>query len=241
VKEGFDFASLNYLNSSDHVSGADLSFIKSYFKDKRFGLILDIATAAGHCSKVFESKLKVGIDLSLNMLKTARSEFGIIPVCATSMQIPFLDQTFDLVSCRIAMHHFENPGRFFSESNRVLKDRGILVLVDSIVDVEDGYLNTIEYFRDNTHIRSLTVKEVINYADNFRLLNYVLTKRKHTFYDWAKRLNADDEKVKQIETKFINLPENIKQELDVCMENGKVISYTDKKGIFIFEKYDIRA
>ncbi|MBZ4672748.1 MAG: Methyltransferase type 11 [Deferribacteraceae bacterium] len=239
MKEGFDFASLNYLNSSDHASGADLSFIKNYFKDKKFELILDIATAAGHCSKVFECNLKVGIDLSINMLNTARNEFGLIPVCASAMQIPFLDQTFDLVSCRIAMHHFENPELFFSESHRILKDKGILVLVDSIVDVEDGYLNTIEYFRDNTHIRSLTVKEVINYANNFRLLNYVQIKRKHNFYDWAKRLNVDDEKVKQIEAKFIALPEKIKQELAVCIENGRVISYTDKKGIFIFEKYDI--
>jgi len=239
VKEGFDFASLNYLNSNDHAYGEDLSFIKSYFKGKKFESILDIATGAGHCSKVFECNLKVGIDLSINMLSTARGEFGIIPVCATAMEIPFLDKTFNLVSCRIAMHHFENPELFFSESNRILKDRGMLVLVDSIVDVEDGYLNTIEYVRDNTHIRSLTVNEVINYSKNFRLLNYVQIKRKHNFYDWAKRLNGDNEKVKQIESKFIELPENIKQELDVCIKNGKVISYTDKKGIFIFEKYDI--
>lgn len=239
MKEGFDFASLNYLISNDHAYGEDLSFIKNYFKDRKFESILDIATGAGHQSKVFECNLKIGIDLSINMLKTAKREFGIIPVCASAMQLPFLDNVFNLVCCRIAMHHFENPELFFYESGRVLKDRGILVLVDSVVDVEDGYLNTIEYVRDNTHIRSLTVNEIINYAKNFRLLTYLQIRKRHDFYDWAKRLNADYEKIKQIESKFIELPENIKQELNVCIENDKVISYTDKKGIFIFEKYVI--
>ncbi len=38
-----------------------------------------------------------------------------------------------------------------------------------------------------------------------------------------------------IEKAFLELNEEIKRELKLEIENGKVISYTDKKGIFIFQ------
>lgn len=239
MKEGFDYSAINYLNSSDHKAGDDLEYLSRYFGGITFNRYLDVATAAGHCSKVFKSRFKAGIDLSFNMLKLAKSEFKLNCVCSNASEIPFRNDTFDLVSCRIALHHFPSPLLFFQEIFRILKKGGYFVLIDSIVDVDDAYLNVIEYFRDNTHIRSYTVKEIIEFAEDFRLINFVQIKRKHKFIEWAKRLNLKDEKILNLKQKFLNLPENIKAELELDIDKDEPISYTDKKGLFIFEKYSI--
>jgi len=35
-------------------------------------------------------------------------------------KIPYADESFDLVTCRVAAHHFSAPEQFVSESARVL-------------------------------------------------------------------------------------------------------------------------
>jgi hypothetical protein len=60
--------------------------------------------------------------------------------------------------------------------------------------------------------------------------------KKHDFQEWATRLNPTEETLQRIEMTFLDLPDNIKEELGVEIINGQVISYTDKKGIFIFQK-----
>jgi len=40
---------------------------------------------------------------------------------------------FDLVTCRIAAHHFADIGRFLRESARALRPGGLLAVVDNVV------------------------------------------------------------------------------------------------------------
>lgn len=99
------------------------------------------------------------------------------------------------------MHHFENAESFFEVASRVIGQQGVFVLVDSIVDIEDAYLNEIEYFRDNSHIRSYTVSEVLDLNNSeFRLVHFNI----------STRLGADNNKLNRLEQKFLNLPDKIK-------------------------------
>ena len=233
---GFDESAWNYFVSSDHRTGEDLEFIKVYFKGINFEKLLDVASGAGHFANIFNAKLKVISDLSLNMLKTARKQYRFrhLVRCDATV-LPFKDRSFDIITCRIAFHHFQMPSEFFKESSRVLKPKGFLVLIDSIVDIDDDELNKIEKIRDNTHYRSHTVNEILSFAKNFRLLSFHTIFKKHNFEEWAKRLSPTEDKFKMIEKAFLELNEEIKRELKLEIENGKVISYTDKKGIFIFQ------
>jgi ubiquinone/menaquinone biosynthesis C-methylase UbiE len=234
---GFDSSTQNYLNSSDHAFGNDLELIQNYFLNDNFELKLDIATAAGHFTKVFNSDKTLVVDLSYNMLKTAIENYDIdLAIQAFSHNLPFKNKTFDLISCRIALHHFDKPKEFFIEVSRCLKENGLFVLIDSIVDIDDAYLNHIEFIRDNTHIRSYTFKEIIDFAEKFRLEYFHTQYKKHNFYEWASRLNQSESKINQIEESFKKLPQNIKKELNLIFENNRLIHYTDKKGIFIFKK-----
>lgn len=71
--------------------------------------------------------------------------------------IKFESNTFDIVVCRIAPHHFRNVPLFVSECARVLKPGGRLVIEDSM-SPEDrevaAFLENLEWERDNTHVHS---------------------------------------------------------------------------------------
>lgn len=234
----FDESAFNYKTSSDHKAGTDLDILKRIFENKKFGKTLDVATAAGHCAKIFSANQYFVSDLSLNMLKEALSGWpapSAVQNCAEAF--PFKTQTFDLVSCRIALHHFKGAESFFKESFRVLKNRGFLVLIDSLVDIEDAYLNTIEFVRDPSHFRSYTFKEIVDMtSDFFRIEFSQLLYKKHNFGEWAKRLNPSERRLEKISQAFKELPEHIKQELSLEIVDENILSYTDKKAVIILRK-----
>jgi ubiquinone/menaquinone biosynthesis C-methylase UbiE len=80
---------------------------------------------------------------------------------AKAEALPFEDGDFELVTCRIAPHHFDSIPDFLNEVHRVLKPNGLFALVDNIVpegSVGD-YVNAFERFRDPSHLRAWTMHE----------------------------------------------------------------------------------
>jgi ubiquinone/menaquinone biosynthesis C-methylase UbiE len=80
---------------------------------------------------------------------------------AKAEALPFEDASFDLVTCRIAPHHFDSIPAFLAEAHRVLKPGALLALVDNVVpegSVGD-YVNAFERFRDPSHLRAWTMEE----------------------------------------------------------------------------------
>jgi len=86
--------------------------------------------------------------------------------------LPFADGTFDLVTCRIAPHHFDDVRKFVAESARVLRAGGVFGLVENVspdpgmmegdaaalAAAADEY-NAFEKHRDPSHVRCLTLGE----------------------------------------------------------------------------------
>ncbi len=236
---GFDSASDNYLKSSDHRTGSDLEYFTDIFGSMRFERSLDVASAAGHFANAFNADIKITTDLSLNMLKKGREAFGLdAPVLAQAQYLPFLSDTFDLVGCRIAMHHFRCPCMFFGEVARILKKGGYFILIDSIVDDGDEHLNAIELMRDPTHIKSHTVEDIKGMAEAEGLTTYeaAIFPKRHDFREWVTRLNPSEEVCSQVENMFQNLPEDYAERYRLEIKEGRLISYTDKKALFIFKK-----
>ncbi len=236
---GFDESAQKYLVSSDHREGDDLEFFRRRFERIVFDRLLDVATGAGHFLSAFNVREKIACDPSINMLKVARSYYkpdGVVSCVAETL--PFSSSVFDMVTCRIALHHFRSPAAFFSEAFRVLRDGGLLVLVDSIVDVDDEYLNAIERLRDETHVRSYRVEEIVGFGSSsgFRLLEFKFIFKRHDFEEWAYRVSFSEGKFEELKKAFLSLPQRVKDELRVEVKDGEVVSYVDKKGMFIFEK-----
>jgi ubiquinone/menaquinone biosynthesis C-methylase UbiE len=124
--------------------------------------VLDVATGAGHTALAFAPHVAhiIATDLTPEMLhKTAelaaqRGLSNIETRPADAEALPFDDASFDLVTCRIAMHHFPTPRQALAEFARVLKPGGLLGLTDNITVPDKqaaGYYNAYEKLRDPSH------------------------------------------------------------------------------------------
>lgn len=77
--------------------------------------------------------------------------------------LPYQSDYFDLVTCRLAIHHFSEPADQVREMARVCKPGGHVVLID-LVSVDDADTaaehNRLEILRDPSHTRAVSAGEL---------------------------------------------------------------------------------
>ncbi|MDF1534895.1 MAG: class I SAM-dependent methyltransferase [bacterium] len=146
-----------------------------------------------------------------------------------------------LLTCRVAPHHFPSLKNFLREVRRVLARDGCAVIIDSIVpdDPEcDRFLNEVERQRDPSHVRSDTVNGwagLIAQA-GLEVVSFDLFSRTHPFEEWARRVGLEDKGVKALEERFLEASPGIGKQLQVEVVDGRVQSYTDEKGMWVLRK-----
>jgi ubiquinone/menaquinone biosynthesis C-methylase UbiE len=114
---------------------------------------------------------------------------------ADAEALPFPDGAFDLVTCRLAFHHFPHPDTAVREFARVLRPGGILGFADNIA-VEDtegaAFYNAYEKLRDPSHHEVLPLSRLIALFENTGL--HVESTRSFAkeflFEPWADRMHV---------------------------------------------------
>jgi ubiquinone/menaquinone biosynthesis C-methylase UbiE len=237
VRQQFGANAAAYATSKVHAQGASLARLVELVNPQPHWQALDVATAAGHTAFVLAPHVAqvVATDLTPEMLPVAAKvaqEKGIKNVSfreADAEALPFADASFDLVTCRIAPHHFPNVDRFLHESARVLRPGGILAVVDNIVpDGEAGmYVNDFEKLRDPSHYRCIGLDEWVDgfQVAGFTVLNQETALKEITFNDWAKRMQASADTTDRLRAMLLHAPEAVANFLQPRQTEDDIVFY----------------
>jgi len=170
-----------YRHSDAHSQGRDLELFAEWAEGEK---ALDVATGGGNVARVLQ---EAGLDVV-----TIDSAPGMRPtVISRAEEIPFADSSFDVVACRVAAHHFENPGGALKEMARVT--RGLVLLSDNLFLGEDG--EEADKLRDPTHVRNYSEEEwrEMFEAAGLEVEAYELEDKRIDFGAWLARSGTPEE------------------------------------------------
>lgn len=249
VRDQFGSTAENYVTSVGHSSGADLDRLVQLADGQPTDEALDIATGGGHTALAISRTVGhvVSSDLTPRMLDAARKHIegkGVTNVSfelADAEQLPFAEASFNIVTCRIAPHHFGDAQAFCNEVSRVLRPGGRFVLMDSISpeDAElDAFINELEWRRDTTHVRSYSLAEWQAFIEQAGLhvqeIEYV--NRWHQWDEWCTRSHMTPEARTALDRFVLEQPDRVKEYFDVAIEDGQIQSFADHKALILSTK-----
>ena len=209
-----------YATSDIHSKGESLSVLSDLIEAQTNWHMLDVATGAGHTALTFAPKVAqvIATDITQGMLdKTAElaAQRGISNLntkIADAESLPFDDNTFDFVTCRLAFHHFPDAKQSISEFARVLKTGGTLGFTDNIIVPNKqaaGYYNAYEKLRDPSHnwVYPQPRLETMMQQVGFKIQSTKQLKKELEFHKWADRQGVSDTDKEKLLNMMKNIPE----------------------------------
>jgi ubiquinone/menaquinone biosynthesis C-methylase UbiE len=200
-----------YVTSEGHARGSELDRLVDIARPQPDWIILDVATGGGHTALKFAPFVArvVATDITPGMLEQAAAfvagqggdnvEFRL----AAAEALPFGDGAFDLVTCRIAPHHFADCPRFVRQGARVLRAGGLLLVQDHLLP-EDGesarYIDAFERLRDPSHHRAYATSEwlAMFQAAGLQVEHTEQIVKRHEFLLWAGRQDCTPDVIERL-------------------------------------------
>lgn len=168
-------------------------------------LLLDVATGAGGAGRQLAASVAevVGIDSTEAMLAAGRREadtaglHNVEFLHADAASLPFEDESFDVVVCRFAIHHFTEPAVQMKEMIRCLRPGGRLAFADMVADPDPAIAatqNHLEWLRDASHTRMLTAEQIVGWLDiaGMNDLDVELRKRRRRLDPWLAQTESSE-------------------------------------------------
>ena len=201
-----------YVESNTHAEGEDLEMLFEKANVHPYWKVLDVATGGGHTALRFAPYVKhiTVSDFSKPMLIAAETHLQSHGISnadyqyADAEELPFPDESYNLVTCRLAIHHFPQPFRFISEAHRVLKKQGVLLIQDHCAPEDSkaaSYLDAFESLRDPSHCRTLPKSEWLQhfYDSGLTVMTMDILMKRHNLFSWARRQDCSDEVIQRLE------------------------------------------
>lgn len=115
-----------------------LDFFETWVALSHTEKVLDVACGTGEFERIVLAKNPeqriVGVDISEQMLAIAQRKLqpfsSVSFAVANTSDLPFADQSFDVVVSANAFHYFDHPDTALREMKRVLKSAGRVIILD---------------------------------------------------------------------------------------------------------------
>lgn len=173
VKESFSVQAVNFENSNMNFSKQEyLDYTIKKIDARKTDCVLEVAAGTCVCGR----SLVPGVDsvvcldatpAMLDVGKKAAEEKKVTNISfveGLAEQLPFDDESFDIVMTRLTFHHFTEMRKPFEEMNRVLKKGGKLVIIDMEATKEElrETEDYIETLRDVSHVKNRSKDEFLS-------------------------------------------------------------------------------
>jgi len=238
VVNQFGQNALAYVHSPLHKDGVDLQALINSIENRDNQTALDVATGGGHVANALAPHVDkvTAFDLTPKMLKVAEAfitqngHTNISFVQGDAEAMPFQTESFDIVTCRIAAHHFPNVDAFVSETYRVLKQGGQFLLDDNVApenNEADHFYNQIEKLRDKSHHRAWKKTEWMSKVEASGLAIDALFcfDKIFVFDSWCERMGLTSLQKAELTDTIIHSPSYLKKALHIQIKDDQVVSF----------------
>jgi len=218
----FGASAESYATSQIHAKGESLDLLVELIDPQPEWHMLDVGTGAGHTALRFASRVAhvTATDLTEQMAAKAaelaqlQKLTNVETRLADAENLPFDDESFDLVTCRLAFHHFPNARQAIAEFARVLKSGGVLGFTDNITVPERqaaGYYNAFEKLRDPSHnwVYPLVRLEAMFEQAGLQVKVARELRKEMEFQQWADRQHVSDANKEKLLEMMRNIPESL--------------------------------
>lgn len=238
VQQQFGKSADSYVSSTIHKDGNDLQKLLEMAMTTGEEELLDVATGGGHTANAFASCVKkvTAVDLTPEMLAAAQKYIignghqNVEFIIGDAEVLPFSEGVFDIVTCRIAPHHFPNVNKFVDEVHRVLKPSGQFLLDDNVVPEEEDYdlfYNTIEKWRDYSHFRAWKKSEWLRMLEisGFEIFEWHRFEKTFHYEPWCNRMNLPEDEKDKLTQFILSASPKVKEKFKITIRDNQIISF----------------
>jgi ubiquinone/menaquinone biosynthesis C-methylase UbiE/catechol 2,3-dioxygenase-like lactoylglutathione lyase family enzyme len=238
VKTQFSRSAEGYVTSEIHAKGKDLRKLVEIAKPTPEDYVLDVATGGGHVANALAPFVKkvVAFDLTQEILNVAgrfikdNGHLNVDFVQGDAENMGFAGESFDIITCRIAPHHFPHVTSFIQEVSRALKPGGQFLLIDNVVPEEDEmdqFYNEVEKRRDYSHYRAWKKSEWLNMLEDqgFEIDEWYRFPKTFLFENWTDRMHLSNEEKQNLSMFMVNTPHKMKEKFRIESKDGYVYSF----------------
>jgi ubiquinone/menaquinone biosynthesis C-methylase UbiE/glutathione S-transferase len=235
----FDAQAGNYGKSHILADVADVEKAIAELKLRANTDALDVATGNGHTAiylakqgfRVMASDVSTGM-LNQAMKLAADQGVNIDFREHPAEKLPYPDNSFGLVTCRVAAHHFSDPQAFVRETSRVLRTYGYLAIIDTTVPddhVEAAqWMDTLERLRDPSHVKFVTPNSWRKWCADCGLTvtKVEVQPLKQPDLNWYFNVaNTTPENRKKVLEMIAKAPAAVRELFKLGQEDGKIVWY----------------
>ena len=249
VQSQFGASAEAYVTSAGHAEGPDLDRLLAWGRELRPRRVLDVATGGGHTALAFAALAPqvVAMDLTVPMLQAAarfvrsRGATNVSFTAGDVAALPFREAAFDVVTCRIAAHHFPDVPGAVRQIAPVLARGGALLLQD-ILGHDDpeaaAFVTEVERRRDPSHVRAFRQVEWTAFlrAVGLTVIDDAILARPRPWAQWTERARMTPEARASLERFVLDAPERLRATFDFRVSGSTIESFTDRMLLLRAEK-----
>ena len=246
VRGLFGKQSKQYARSSLLTDRENLALVMGLAGISEGDRVLDVATGTGYMAMAVADigAEVIATDFTLEMLLEARAALegqGKIELALTDAdRLAFSNDSFDVVTCRVAFHHFANPQLAIGEMSRVCKQGGRVVIMD-VVSSEDksksDLHNKMGKLRDSSEVRQWQRSEIERMVKETGLTVTEVESWSHVmaFDEWIRLGGADSETAERLREMMIDSMNGDKAGMKPEFRDGELV-FTWTTGIIVARK-----